>query len=174
MPPTPEPAPPGGPTGPDTSGSLETGLGFRVGRAHRILRDAWSGRIADLGLTAPQTAMLRAVCEWPGSGVRELARRTGRDPMNVKRLADHLEGLGLVSSRTDPAHRQRRVLHPTDTGRELAAEVARRATRWNRELVEQVGADDVARLFGLLARIESVLDAGRPAPEDGPDGETGP
>jgi hypothetical protein len=40
-----------------------------------MLRGAWEEKIADLGLTAPQAALLRAVAQRPGSGLRELARR---------------------------------------------------------------------------------------------------
>ncbi|MDA8318193.1 MAG: MarR family winged helix-turn-helix transcriptional regulator [Actinomycetota bacterium] len=138
-------------------GALESGLGFRLGRAHRILREAWDRRIADLGLTPPQAAMLRAACEWRGCGLRELARRTHTDPMNAKRLADHLERAGLVRSTTDPDHRQRRVLEPTPDGLAIAAELSGRAAAWGQRLSDLVGADDIARIQALLDRLEQVV-----------------
>jgi DNA-binding MarR family transcriptional regulator len=115
--------------------------------------------------------MLRAACEWPGSGVRELARRTRTDAMNAKRLADHLEQLGLLRSVTDPAHRQRRVLCATEKGVVLAREIAERAAVWNRQLTRLLGAAESAQLLDLLERLETALgtDPGnRPTHEEGP------
>ena len=137
--------------------SLEAGLGFRLGRAHRMMREAWADLITDLGLTPPQAAMLRAVCEWPGSGLRELGRRTHTDAMNAKRLLDHLERAELVRSVPDAGHRQRRVLHPTGTGTSTAAELARRAGAWNRHLGRRLGRGELAELQRLLTRLEGVL-----------------
>ena len=139
--------------------SLEAGLGFRMGRAHRHLREAWERRIADTGLSAPQAAMLRAICEQPGSGLRELARRVRTDPMNVKRLADHLEGAGLVLSSSAPSRRQRRDLVPTGAGLELAGQVAQRATEWEHLLSRLLGAHELNDLQRLLGRLEDVLAA---------------
>lgn len=142
--------------------SLEAGLGFRMGRAHRHLREAWERRIADTGLSAPQAAMLRAICEQPGSGLRELARRVRTDPMNVKRLADHLEGAGLVlslSATSAPSHRQRRDLVPTGAGLKLAGQVEQRAAEWEHLLSRLLGAGELEDLQRLLSRLEDVLAA---------------
>ncbi len=156
--------------GPAADVSLEASLGFLAGRAHRKLRSAWERQIADLGLTAPQAAMLRAACEWPGSGLRELARRTHADPMNAKRLADHLERAGLLRSSPDAAHRQRRVLEPTERGLAVAGEVAARAAAWERRLTGLIGAEDAVRLKLLLARAEQVIDSLSGEPGPGPAG----
>ena len=153
------------------AGALESGLGFRLGRAHRILREAGERRIADLGLTPPQAAMLRASCEWRGCGLRELARRTHTDPMNAKRLADHLERDGLVRSVTDPDHRQRRVLEPTPEGLAIAAELTGRAAAWGQRLSDLVGADDITRIQGLLDRLEQVVIAAEHGDEHGDEHE---
>ena len=136
---------------------LESTLGFRMGRAHRSLREAWGESIADLGLSPPQAAMLRAICEEPGSGLRELARRVRTDPMNAKRLADHLEQVGLVRSMTDPSHRQRRDLAPTEAGLVLAKQVAERAARWEHRLSRLFGEAQLEQLQSLLQRLEDVL-----------------
>ena len=109
---------------------LESGLGFRLGCAHRLLRAAWEEAIADLRLSPPHAAVLRKVAQWPGCGLRELARRLRTDAMNAKRLAGHLERAGLVVPAADPGHRQRRVLRPTEQGAALAGELTRRAAEY--------------------------------------------
>ena len=149
--------------------TLEAGLGARLGRTHRVMRSAWQERIADLGLSPPQAALLRAVGEWPGSGLRELSRRLGTDAMNTKRLADHLEDRGLLRCTSDPAHRQRRIFDLTDEGAALAGEVSSRAFQWNRDLGAMVGANELALLQELLALLESALESAgssRPSNEE--------
>jgi DNA-binding MarR family transcriptional regulator len=135
-----------------------------LGRAHRALREVWALEIADLGLSPPQAAILRAISEQPGSGVRELARQMCTDPMNAKRLADHLEQAGLLSSLADPSHRQRRGLALTDEGLVLAREVAARAAASDRRLSELLGAGGVEQLNDLLDRLEYVLAGSERAP----------
>ncbi len=105
---------PGAGQGPAPAGpvSLERELGFRMGQAHRVLKETWERQIADLGLSAPLAAMLRAVCEQPGSRLRELARRMRTDPMNAKRLVEVLEAEGLVTSSGVASHAQRREVQP--------------------------------------------------------------
>src|SRR5438045_7434310 len=85
---------------------FDAGLGFRLGRTHRLLREGWEAEIADLEVTAPQAAMLRAICDNPGVGLRQLAARMVTDPMNAKRLADHLESACMTRSTADPSHGQ--------------------------------------------------------------------
>lgn len=149
-------ASPGAPGG----APLEAGLGFRLGSAHRLVRAAWEQVIADLGLSPPQAALLRAVAEQPGCGLRELARRIHTDAMNAKRLADHLERAGLVASSPDPGHRQRRALRPTAQGTALAGELDRRAAGQQRQLARLIGPAETAQLLDLLHRVELALAAG--------------
>jgi len=148
--------------------ALEDSLGFSLGRAHRLLREAWERQIAELGLSAPQSAALRAICEQPGAGLRALARYLRTDPMNAKRLADHLEARALVRSSSGPSHRQRRELGPTEAGRSLAHEVARRASAWELHLVDLLGQADLRQLRRLLKKLESALSAAAPPAQSPP------
>lgn len=150
------PQPPGGP-------AAEATLGFRLGRAHRLVRSAWEAEIADLGLSPPQALLLRAVAGRPGCGLRELARRIQTDAMNAKRLADHLDRAGLVRSQADPRHRQRRVLVPTGPGAALAGELDRRAAAYQQRLARRIGPAGMADLLALLDVVEAAAGAERAA-----------
>ena len=158
-------ADPQSPTPPATG--LESGIGFRLGRAHRRLRAAWESRIADLGLTGAQAAVMRAVAEQPGTGLRELARKLRADPMNVKRLADSLERAGLLRSTSDPADRRRRVLLPTAEGTAVCDRLSGRAVTWNAHLEGLLGPADLATLQALLDRLEAGI-AAQAEPETAP------
>ncbi|HUX04866.1 MAG TPA: MarR family winged helix-turn-helix transcriptional regulator [Acidimicrobiales bacterium] len=148
--------------------TLEAGVGFLLSRSQRLARADWDRNLTDLALSAPQLSTLRAIAEWPGVGLRELARRVGADVMNAKRIADHLERLLLVRSLSDPTHRQRRVLVITDEGRSLAQAVARRAAAWNERLREQLGDEEYRDLQRLLTRVRDVMGTAASVAQDSP------
>jgi DNA-binding MarR family transcriptional regulator len=81
--------------------------------------------------------------------------------MNAKRLADHLEQVGLVRSRPDLSYHRRRDLVPTAEGLRLAKQVAERAMVWERRLSRLVGEPELAQLRLLLEHLEDVLAAER-------------
>ncbi len=139
--------------------SLEAAIGFRLGRAYRVLLAAWGETIADLGLSPAQAAALRMVAERPESSLRGVARRLRTDPMNAKRLVDHLERSGLVRSASNPDDRRARVLHATERGAALSTELGRRAEAWDQHLRTLLGAAELSRLGALLDRLEVSLEA---------------
>jgi DNA-binding MarR family transcriptional regulator len=102
--------------------------------------------------------MLRAISENPGIGLRQLARRMTTDPMNAKRLADHLESVRMVQSVDDPLHVQRRGLVPTPKGLAAADDLNARAAAWNRRLAQRMGTPELEQLRRNLALLEGVLE----------------
>lgn len=136
---------------------LHAGLGFRFGRTQRTLRAAWAARIADLELAPPQAAVLRALAERTGLGVRALARDIGTDPMNVKHVVDGLEARDLVASTLDPSDRRTRCLRLTPGGSRLTAEIESRAQTHEEWLVEVLGSAQYGRLEQALESLELAL-----------------
>ncbi|MDA8290438.1 MAG: methyltransferase domain-containing protein [Actinomycetota bacterium] len=102
---------------------LEAEIGFRLSRLVRTLRAEWSRELADLEITPPEAAVLRAVAERPGSSLRALARLLGAEPMTAKRCVDELEQRGLLSSAHRGEDRRPRALELTGAGASLAARV---------------------------------------------------
>lgn len=131
------------------------GVGFLLGIAHRARRRAWEANLADLGLTAPQAAVLRLVAARPGNGVRHLARALGTDPMNSRRIAEALISAGLCEARQDPLDARRRPLHLTERGQQLASEVSRRARQEEDRLLIELGT----RRYGELLEVLRTLAA---------------
>ncbi|NYI42731.1 MarR family winged helix-turn-helix transcriptional regulator [Demequina lutea] len=128
-----------------------------MGQTHKVLKETWERQIADLGLSAPLAAMLRTICEQPGSGLRELARRLRTDPMNAKRLVDHLEHEGLVTSSEANSHAQRREVSPTSDGLARVAGLVERSAVLRRQLGELLGESELEYLQELLVRLEDAL-----------------
>lgn len=129
------------------------GLGFLLGKAHRARKRAWEAELADLGLTAPQAALLRAVTADPGSGVRRLAGVLGTDPMNVQRIAEALIAAGLCMAARDPTDARRRPLHPTTEGQRLAELVARRAATTEQSLRAMLGPQSYGAVIDALQQL---------------------
>ena len=136
---------------------LSQGIGFLVGRLHRRLRAHWERSIADLGLSAPQAAALRAAQQNPGVPMRALARALGTDPMNGRRLALALERLGLLEIRGSRSDVRAREVFPTPAGTELAIRLDQRARAQQRALIEELGEERAAALRMLLERLEFAL-----------------
>ncbi|HUY61919.1 MAG TPA: MarR family winged helix-turn-helix transcriptional regulator [Candidatus Dormibacteraeota bacterium] len=119
------------------------------------MRRRWEVALADLGLSAPQAAGLRAIAEQPGQAVRAVARRLSTDAMNAKRLVDHLAAQGLVRTEPDPNDRRRRCVWPTDLGWERAHAVAGRAGEFERHLAMLLGPGGATALAALLRQLEA-------------------
>ncbi len=102
---------------------LENGLGFRIGRLARAMRQQWSRQLHSLELSPPQAAVLRGVIADPGCSLRGLARLLHSDPMNVKRCVDDLQQRGLVRSGHLDSDRRPRTLDLTPEGVALARQV---------------------------------------------------
>jgi len=147
--------------GPDPGAGAEPdpahqGVGFLLGMAHRARRRAWEANLADLGLTAPQAAVLRLVAGRPGSGVRHLARALGTDPMNSRRIAEALIAAGLCEARHDPLDARRRPLHLTARGQQLAGEVSRRARQDEDRLRAELGTRRYGELLEMLRALAAT------------------
>lgn len=103
---------------------IESGIGFRISRLARNMRSQWAQNLSELDISPPQAAILRTVVEEDevGIGIREIARRLGADPMNVKRTTDTLEDRGLISAATASKGQRKRILL-TQSGIALARQV---------------------------------------------------
>jgi len=115
------------------------GVGFLLGLAHRARRRSWEAALADLGLTAPQAAVLRLVAARSGSGVRHLSRLLGTDPMNTHRISETLIAADLCYGQADPRDARRRPLYATAKGFALAKEVSVRASQEETRLLAAIG-----------------------------------
>ncbi len=142
----------------ETAPSLQSGLGFRLNRAARAVRAAWAAQLADLDVSPPQAAVLRAASDGSGAGVRALARTLGTDPMNVKHLADDLERRGLLTSGVEVDDRRIRALRLTEAGQRLADEVVARVRQQEEWFTRILGAAQRRQLERAVDRLEEALE----------------
>ncbi len=137
---------------------LEAGLGFRLSRATRALRAHWERQLAELRLSPPQAAVLRAVAGRDGLSLRALARTLGSEPMKVKRCVDELEERGLIGSAHRGADRRPRALALTENGRQTAERVDALVHLQEQDLDRALGHEGRAQLEHALDLLELRFD----------------
>ncbi len=136
--------------------SLATSIGFRLSRLARLRRASWESELADLELAPGDAAVLRALGDGDGVGLRALARTLGQDPMTLKRCVDRLETRGLLES-LPGEDRRIRALRVTRSGRRLAEAVAERARRRDEVFLSVLGPRDLETFDFLLSRLEQHI-----------------
>lgn len=124
----------------------------------RRLRSNWEEVISDLGLSPPHAAILRTIHEADGEmGLREVARRLGTDPMNVKRGIDFLEAEGFIIS--DLSERGKpRYLSLTDRGLDAVSEVINRVNMQELIFKECLTPEEILELSEIVDKLQDHLD----------------
>ena len=114
---------------------------------------AFARRIGELDLTPPQTGLLRAVAQAPGSSQQALAELLGTPATRLVALVDGLEERGLVERRRNPADRRLHAVHLTDAGTALLRDIGRVAREHDDAVLASLDADERARLHDLLSKL---------------------
>ena len=106
-----------------------------------------------MGVTVGQVALLAAIREEPGIGVRELASRERMSAPAMSGYVDRLEAGGLVVRGPVEGDRRRVGLHLTDSGRRLLRSTRKLRTAWLAERLRRLSDD---QLRGLEAALEPL------------------
>jgi DNA-binding MarR family transcriptional regulator len=130
-----------------------TGAGFLVAQVGALGSRLFGDRLAGIGLTLPQSALMRAIAREPGRSQQALAEHLDVGPSRLVVLIDELERAGVVERRPHPTDRRQRAVHLTDAGRARMRELVVAAADHEDELCRSLDPDDRARLRELLGRI---------------------
>ncbi|MHA6793852.1 MarR family winged helix-turn-helix transcriptional regulator [Pseudonocardia bannensis] len=110
---TPEPTP--GAPGPGP------GSAFLLAQLGSYAAEGFGERIAELGLTPPQTGLRRAVAAQPGQSQQALAKLLGTPPNRLVTLVDGLDERGVLERRRNPDDRRAARAAPDRSRGEVAA-----------------------------------------------------
>jgi DNA-binding MarR family transcriptional regulator len=135
-----------------------TGAGFLLAQVGALGARLFAARLAPLGLTPPQSGLLRAIVRDPGRSQNALAEQLGVRPSRLVVLVDELEGAGLVERRAHATDRRQRAVHLTEQGRAAMGKLAAVAADHEDELCRALDAEDRRRLVDLLGRIAADHD----------------
>ena len=137
--------------------TLRDGLGFRLSRVARGLRQGWAEDLHPIGTTPPQVAVLRGIAEEPGCSLRSLARVLGTDPTNTKRCVDELRQRGLLTSRDRTGDRRPLGLALTDAGDAFVRTVDQLVTAQEKRIADALGPAGCRGLAEALDQLERLL-----------------
>jgi DNA-binding MarR family transcriptional regulator len=102
--------------------------------------------------TTARWRVLAAVEHGPMT-VAQIARAWSLARQSVQRVADLLERDGLVTYEENPAHRRAQLVRLTPRGRSALRRIRVAQREWANALGDQIGAKDLRRANGILARI---------------------
>ncbi|MCW0215435.1 MAG: MarR family winged helix-turn-helix transcriptional regulator [Pseudonocardia sp.] len=142
MPPTP-------PSGPDPG----PGSAFLLAQLGSYAASRFAERIAEIGLTPPQTGLLRAIAARPGQSQQALATLLGTPPSRLVTLVDGLDERGLVERRRNPADRRLHALHLTEEGERLLRRIGEVGEAHDEAICGGLAPEERATLRSLLERL---------------------
>jgi DNA-binding MarR family transcriptional regulator len=107
----------------------------------------------------------------PGQSGRDLVTRMDISKQAVSQLVDTLVTAGYVERRPSPEDRRRTLLLLTARGRRAVRVIDETVAEVEEELVAQIGADGLRRLYVALEKLDVLEDPlpARPAAPIGPD-----
>src|SRR3954465_10570001 len=127
--------------------ALERQVCFALSVAARNVVAVYRPGLEPLGLTHPQSLVMRALWEHGPLSVKELSRLLQLDPGTLSPLLKRLESSGLLRRERDPRDQRNLALALTDQGRAL------------REQAEQIPAGVVERLGMPVEELMSLQEA---------------
>jgi DNA-binding MarR family transcriptional regulator len=134
------------------------GMGVLLAQLGARSSKRFAERVAGLGLTAADAAVLRLVAFAPGLSQREIADRLGLQPSRLVSLVDALEARGLVERARSSSDRRLYELRLAGGGMAVYGELARAIAAHDADLCGRLDAAERAQLATLLTRL--AADAG--------------
>ncbi|GAA2599667.1 MarR family transcriptional regulator [Dactylosporangium fulvum] len=117
--------------------------------------------VAPLGLTHAQYALLGTLFGMDRTGERpsqrQLADRTGLEPLYVSKLARALEAAGLVDRLPDPADTRAVQLMLTDKGRDVTGRAVVIVSGLLDQLLAPLGGLDAERTAAFVGELQTLL-----------------
>ncbi len=130
-----------------------------VFRTVQGLRRAMDREFEPMDLTGQQAGLLLRCAVGPGGLTFDgLAKGLGTDSAGVTRLADRLEGKGLLVREASPEDRRATRLVLTKAGQELVPALKRGFGRWRDRALRGVSEEEQERLVKIFERIRTNTD----------------
>ncbi|MCM1512511.1 MAG: MarR family transcriptional regulator [Oxalobacter formigenes] len=94
-----------------------------------------------------------------GNHVRpgELAENIGLDPSSLVRVVDQLVQAGIVKRLEDPQDRRAKILHLTEEGKKIIAQVEKALIAFRTELLRDVPVEDIRICVRVLGALRAAV-----------------
>ncbi|WP_426110868.1 MarR family winged helix-turn-helix transcriptional regulator [Pseudomonas sp. DSP3-2-2] len=133
-------------------------IGYNLKIAQHRLRQRLDAELAQIGITAPQNAVLLAVAGNPQISNAELARAAFVTPQTMQGILVNLERGGLIVRSPHPKHGRVIMTDLTKAGQKAATDGAKAADAVERQMLSMLSAEEARLLCELLKRCAAALD----------------
>lgn len=137
-------------------GQLGERLGYALRRAQVAVFQDFDAVFEAVDIRPVQYSILTLIENNPGASQTRISDALGIKKPNFVAMLDVLEGRGLVRRAATPGDRRTYALFLTDAGRTFMRRLHKLAARQEQSIIDIVGADAHARLFGELRAIASL------------------
>lgn len=127
-------------------------IGYLLRRAQAAARAAFDTALIELGVNAPQFAILFALENYPGASSADLARTSTVTPQLVNIMVRNLEARGLLVRVPHPVHGRILQAELTKAGRALLKLCKRRVFAIEKQMVEGLTAPEERSIRRWLTR----------------------
>lgn len=138
---------------PEQSAARKPSCGVLFFRLSRASTEGLGGALSEIGLRAPEYAILHQLYESGPISQQELGRALRIHASNLVAMIDELEADGSVIRRRDPADRRRYLLELTDDGLRRLARAEAAAGRAEAEMLAPLTAAEQERLRTYLTKM---------------------
>lgn len=139
----------------------QASFGYWLFQVHRRMHAIFLERLAPLGVTGAQWALLAWLEAGPKSPAA-IASRLGVDRAAVSRLIDQLESQGLVSRQPGPRDRRVVLISLTRQGLVLLPKLKQVSAETNREFLSLIEPSQAAQLLALIRLLGERIENSEP------------
>ena len=107
----------------------------------------------EYGLSVTEWRVIAILGRYPGLSAVEVADRTLMDKVAVSRAVTKLISNGRIGREFADADRRRSILNLSDEGRKVHNEIAPLALKFERELLQNINAEDYATFNRILDQL---------------------
>ncbi|HEY0517419.1 MAG TPA: MarR family transcriptional regulator [Solirubrobacteraceae bacterium] len=132
-------------------------VGFTLSSLGLATSAAFTAKLAPLGLTPRDFALMRSVAFAEGLSQQAIAERLQIPPSRLVAFIDGLEQQGMVERRSNPEDRRARALYLTAAGKRRLARALKIAQGFEQDLCGDLSAGERKLLLELLHRVGARL-----------------
>lgn len=108
------------------------------------------------GVSIPEWRVIAILGRYPGLSAVEVADRTLMDKVAVSRAVTKLIKTGRIDRQFADADRRRSILNLSDEGRKVHNEIAPLALKFERDLLRDLSADELATFNRILDQLRDT------------------
>jgi MarR family transcriptional regulator, transcriptional regulator for hemolysin len=140
--------------------SLQRQIGLRMTIITRMQRNYFDRKVAGLGVTRSQWAMIAVVARRPGSTQRSIAEALEMSEASAGRLIDRLCSDGILERRDRRDDRRARAVYLTDKAEPLLEQLGTIAREAEDLIFRGFSEDDLGKMLELMNRIYDNVSRG--------------